>query len=63
LSRFCFSLASFANGNRVGALKLIESNSIEDKNFQRSFPPLFLMMHLKFSEPGWSFTLSKYYWW
>jgi len=20
------------------------------------------MMHLKFSEPGWSFTLSKYYW-
>jgi len=47
----------------VGALKLIESNSIADKNFQRSFPPLFLMMHLKFSEPGWSFTLSKYYWW
>ena len=60
---FAFAFASFAYGNRVGALKLIESNSIADKNFQRSFSPLFLMMHLKFSEPGWSFTQSKYCWW
>lgn len=43
----------------MGAFKLIESNSIADKNFQRSFPSLFLMMHLKFSEPGRSSTPSE----
>jgi hypothetical protein len=36
-----FPFSGFLSGNCVDALKLIESNSIAEKNFQTSFPLLF----------------------